>query len=186
MTTISKALVGTVAAGALAMVPATAASAADRYGRDRGISVGDVIAGAVVLGGIAAVAGSLGGNNNRYDDRYYRDGNYGYYNGNPRAAVEQCVNAARVDAQRRGYGYAQVTDIRDVDDTRYGWRVKGRLTVDGARYNSGYGRYNNGYYSNSRYDRRYESRYGRDDGSFTCYIDRGRVSRMNYSGIRGM
>ena len=182
MTTISKALVGTVAAGALAMVPATAASAADRYGRNDGISVGDIIAGAVVLGGIAAVAGSLGGRNDRYDDRYYRNGNSGYYNGNPRAAVEQCVQAARVEAQRRGYRYAQVTDIRDVDDTRYGWKVKGRMTVDGSR----------GYYSNSRYDRyddqygRYDSRYGRDDGNFTCYIDRGRVSRLDYSGIRGL
>ena len=182
MITTSKALVGTVAAGALAMVPATAASAADRYGRDRGISAGEIVAGAVILGGIAAVAGSIG-NNNRNDDRYYRGGNYGYYNGNPRAAVEQCVQATRVDAQRRGYGYAQVTDIRDVDDTRNGWRVKGRLTVDGAR---------GGYYSNSRYDRygngygRNDSRYGRDDGNFTCYIDRGRVSRVDYSGIRGL
>lgn len=178
MTTIRNALVGTVAAGALAMVPATAASAQGRYDRDGGISAGEIIAGAVVLGGIAAVASSIG-NSNR-SDSYYRGGNYGYYNGNPRAAVEQCVQATRVDAQRRGYGYAQVTDIRDVDDTRYGWRVKGRLTVDGAR----------GYYRNSRYDR-YDNRYGRydssrDDGSFTCYIDRGRVSRLDYSGIRGL
>lgn len=181
MTTIRNALVGTVAAGALAMVPATAASAQSRYDRG-GISAGEIIAGVAILGGIAAVASSIG-NNNRNDSRYYRGGNYGYYNGNPRAAVEQCVQAARIDAQRRGYGYAQVTDIRNVDDTRYGWRVKGRLTVDGAR---------GGYYSNSRYDRygdrygRYDSRYNRDDGNFTCYVDRGRVSRVDYSGIRGL
>lgn len=185
MTTIRNALVGTVAAGALAMVPATAASAQGRYDRG-GISAGEIIAGVAILGGIAAVASSIG-SNNRNDDRYYRNGNYGYYNGNPRAAVEQCVQAARIDAQRRGYGYAQVTDIRDVDDTRYGWRVKGRLAVDGARggyyTNSRYDRYDN---RRGRYDSRYDSRYARDDGSFTCYVDRGRVSRVDYSGIRGL
>lgn len=186
MTTLSKALVGAVAAGAMAVVPAVPAAAQyrDRHD-DRGISAGEIIAGAVILGGIAAVAGAIG-NNNRNDNRYYRNGRYGYYNGNPRQAVEQCVNAVRIDAGRRGYGYSEVTQIRDVDDTRNGWRVKGRLTVDGNRgYNNRGGyysrdrRYNNGYY-NSRYDRR------ADSGSFTCYIDRGRVNRVNYSGIRGL
>lgn len=188
MTTIPKALVGAVAAGAMAMVPLTAASAQSRdyRDRDRGISAGEIIAGAVVLGGIAAVAASIG-NNNRSDNRYYRNGNYGYYNGNPRAAVEQCVGAARQDAQRRGFRYAEVTQIRDVNDTSYGWKIKGNLVVDGSRYgNNGYNRgYNNGRYYNSRYDDRYGYNRG-DDGSFTCWIDRGRVSRMDYSGIRGL
>lgn len=188
MTTIPKALVGAVAAGAMAMVPATAASAQYRdYDRDRGISVGDIIAGAVVLGGIAAVAGSLGrgGYDNRYDDRYYRDGRYGYYNGNPRAAVEQCVSAARQDARSRGYRYAEVTQVRDVDDTRYGWKVKGNLRVDGSRgyYDRGYG-YDYGRYDFGRYDRSYG--YRQDAGGFTCWIDRGRVAKMDYSGIRNM
>ena len=185
MTTISKALVGAVAASAMAMVPATSLSAADRYGRDHGISAGEVIAGAVVLGGIAAVAASIGGNN-RDDSRYYRNGNYGYYNGDPRSAVEQCVNAARQDADRRGYGNVQVRQIRDVNDTSYGWKINGDIAVEGNRgyYNRGgyNGRYyngrNNGYYSNARY--------AQDTGSFTCWIDRGRVSRMDYSGIRGL
>ena len=195
MTTISKALVGAVAAGAMAMVPLTAASAQSRYDRhDRGISAGDVIAGAVVLGGIAAVAASLGGNN-RNDSRYYRGGNYGYYNGDPRSAVEQCVGAARQDAARRGYGNVSVRQIRDVNDTSYGWKIKGDIAVDSNRgyynrggyndrsYNNGYsnnGRYNNGYYGNGR------NGYGQDTGSFTCWIDRGRVSRIDYSGIRGL
>ena len=207
MKIVSKALVGAVAAGAMAMVPAAAASAQSRYdyrGNNRGISVGDIIAGAVVLGGIAAVAGSLGrgGYNNRYDDRYYRGGNYGYYNGDPRAAVEQCVSAASNDARSRGYGYAQVTQVRDVNNTNYGWKIRGNLRVDG---NGGYGNggyYNNGGYSNNGgYGGGYSNnrgygnggyydngRYGysRDSGSFTCWIDRGRVSRMDYSGIRGM
>lgn len=195
MTITPKALVGAVAASAMAIVPMASASAQSGYDyrdRDRGgISVGDIIAGAVVLGGIAAVAGSLGRNRGdyRYDERYNRGGNYGYYNGNPRAAVEQCVNAANNDARSRGYRYAQVTQVRDVNDTNYGWKIKGNLQVDGNRgsYNNGryddY-RYNNGYYNNGRYGDRYG--YAQDSGSFTCWIDRGRVSRMDYSGIRGM
>lgn len=178
MKIISKALVGAVAAGAMAVVPTAASAQARYYERDRGISVGDIIAGAVVIGGIAAVANSLGRNNNnyRYDDRYYRNGRYDYYNGNPRTAVEQCVNAANRDARLRGYRYAQVTQIRDVRDTRNGWRVRGSLTVDG----------NQGYYNRGGYDRYYRSGYNRDSGSFTCDIDRGRVNRVNYSGIRGL
>lgn len=186
MTIIPKALVGAVAAGAMAVIP-TAASAQYRdYDRRDGISVGDIIAGAVVIGGIAAVAGAIGrGNDYRYDDRYYRNGNYNYYNGNPRAAVEQCVNAANRDARSRGYRYAQVTQVRDVNDTRYGWKIKGNLVVDGS---GGY--YNNNRGWNDRYNDRYNNgRYGyqrQDSGSFTCWIDRGRVSRMDYSGIRNM
>lgn len=189
MKIIPKALVGAVAAGAMVMVP-TAASAQYRdydrgYDRDGGISVGDIIAGAVIIGGIAAVAGAIGRDDDyRYDDRYYRDGRYGYYNGNPRAAVEQCVNAANRDARSRGYRYAQVTQVRDVNDTSYGWKIKGNLVVDGSR-----GYYDRGYYDRGRYnDRYYGNRYGyrQDSGSFTCWIDRGRVSRMDYSGIRGL
>ena len=192
MKIISKALVGAVAAGAMAMVPTSAALAQYRgHDRDRGISAGDIVAGAVILGGIAAVAGSLGrgGYGNRYDDRYYRDGRYGYYNGNPRAAVESCIDAANRDASSRGYRFAQVTQIRDVNDTSYGWKIKGNLQVEGNRgyYGNG-GYYDRGYYGNGRYYDRYGSRYGydRDAGSFTCWVDGGRVSRMDYSGIRGM
>lgn len=184
MTTISKAFVGAVAAGAMAVVPVASASAGDRYDNDRGISAGEIIAGAVVLGGIAAVAASIGGNN-RNDSRYYRDGRYDYYNGNPRAAVEQCVNAARRDARSRGYRFAEVTQVRDVNDTNYGWKIKGNLQVDGNRgyydrgYSNRYGR-NNGYYNNARYNSAHDS------GRFTCWIDRGRVAKMDYSGIRNM
>ena len=56
----------------------------------------------------------------------------------------------------------------------------------GRSYDRGYS--DRGYYNNGRYNDRYNGRYGydRDTGSFTCWIDRGRVSRMDYSGIRGM
>ncbi len=178
--------IATAAAGAMALAGATPAQARDRH--DDGLSVGEVIAGAVIIGGIAAVA-SAASKNRGYD---YRDGRYygndGYrgndrygYRGNPRGAVQSCVNAARQDARRYGYRQAQVTDIRDVDDTRYGWRVKGRIMVDGNYRGGRYDR--NGYRDrNNRYQRWND----RDSGSFTCHIERGRVARLDFSGIRGL
>ena len=51
--TFAKGGIATAAVGAMALAGATPAQARDR---DDGISVGDVIAGAVIIGGIAAVA----------------------------------------------------------------------------------------------------------------------------------
>lgn len=175
--------IAAMAAGAMAFT-ATPALADDHYDDDDGISAGDVIAGAVIIGGIAAIAGAIGGD----DDRYYRDGRYynngRYYNGNrwgyrgsPRGAVKRCVAVASDQARRHGYSRARVTEIRDVDDTRGGWRVKGRIVVD-DRYD--YGRYN-------RYDRydRYD-RNDRDRGSFTCYVEGQRVAGLDFDGVRGL
>ena len=189
MKNLTKAFFGTVAAGAMAATAVTPASAADRYrDRDRGIDAGDVIAGAAVLGGIAILAGALGNRDrDRYDyrDRRYRDRydrRYSRY-GDPRYAVEQCVRAAERDARRYGYRGADVTQIRDVDRSRYGYRVKGRIVVDENNYgyrSSRYDRYD-------RYDRR--SRYrdrDYDTGSFSCRYERGRITDLDFSGIRGL
>lgn len=186
MKTITKALakgsMATIAAGALAMTSATPAIAQsydrDSYDRDDGIGAGEIIAGAVILGGIAIAAGALGGGRDRYDDRRYQDPRYrnnGYDNrGNQRAAVQRCVAAAENNARRYGYRYANVTQIRDVDQTRYGFRVRGDLVVDGQRG----GRYD-------RYDRRGNQR--ADQGRFNCQVDyRGQVRDINYNGIRGL
>ncbi|MFZ1743961.1 MAG: hypothetical protein WAT93_13980 [Pontixanthobacter sp.] len=188
MKTISKALVGTVAAGAMAMTSAAPAFARDRH--DDGISAGEVIAGAVILGGIAAVLSSGSKNRDRYDQRDYRydqrDNGYNNRNdyryddrgGNGRRAVESCIQAAERDARRAGYRFADVTQIRDVDSTRNGWRVKGRMVVDDTRG-----------YRGDRYNQR-DSRYGYDragdSGKFTCDFSRGRVVGLDFSGIRGL
>lgn len=193
MNTVSKALLGTAAAGAMAVTSATPAFARDRH--SDGISAGEVIAGAVILGGIAAVASSIGKDRDRYRSDYRYDRNYrdNYYRsrGNPRSAVEQCVNAATYNAQRYGYRGVRVTEIRDVDDTRRGWRVKGRIAVSDDNSNGYRDRRSQRY--NSRYDRgRYDyGRYGynqrsKDHGSFTCDIQRGRVVDIDYDGIRGL
>ena len=185
---IAKGGIATASLGAMALAGATPAMARDH--NDGGISTGDVIAGAVIIGGIAAIAAAVGGDNDRYD---YRDGNryrdqrgYGYGDrwqarGNPRAAVERCINAVERDARRAGYRFADVTQIRDVDDTRYGWRVRGNLVVDAGRH-GGWGGYD-------RYDRDDRRGWGNDRsdaGRFDCRIDRGRVNYIDYSGVRGL
>ena len=218
MKTISKALVGTVAAGAMAITSASPAFANHRDGD--GISVGDVIAGALIIGGIVAVASATSNNDrdNRYgnygnygygddrygddrygdnrddDDRYenggYGNNNYGYgnrngYRGNPRQAIEQCVRAAEQTAARR-YGRADVTDIREVKDSRYGWQIKGRIAVDTQRggWQRGRGNYGNGW--GGDYRGWNNSMRGYDSGSFKCKIERGRVVDLDIDGIRGL
>lgn len=173
---ITKGALGTVAAGAMALVSfgasATPAMANDRH-RDRGIDAGDVIAGAVIIGGIAALAGAFDGDRNRntrfrgYDrgfDNNFR-GNFRGRGGGERA-VERCIRAAERQARRfGGYRFADVTQIRDVDRTRNGLRVKGRIEVQGNR----------GYRGNNF-----------DSGRFTCFADgRGRP-QVDFRGIRGL
>jgi hypothetical protein len=150
---------------------------ADDYrGRD-GISAGEIIAGAVVIGGIAALAGAFDGDRNdrRYDyrDRDYRGDRYdrgdfrgGYgFAGGPRSAVDRCVRAAENQARRfGGYRYADVIDVRDIDRTRDGFRVQGRIAVQGSHYGRGRG----------------------DTGRFNCYVDGRGAPQVDFGGIRGL
>lgn len=188
MKTISKALFGTVAAGAMAVTSASPAMANDRH-RDRGVDAGDIIAGAVILGGIAAIA--TAGKRDRYSDSYRYDDRRGYggdryqRGGNGRNAVERCVQSAERDARRSGYRFADVTEIRDVERTRGGWRVQGRIAVDGQR---GYAnnRYNYRRNDDRRYDYGHGYNRGHDTGKFTCYVGPGQRPAVNFRGIRGL
>lgn len=191
MKTLTKALVGTVAAGAMAMGSAAPAQAQwrDRDYRDRdrgGIDVGDIIAGALIIGGIAAVAGA--GRNRGYGGRVYEGRGYGYdgygygYDraGDPRQAVEQCVYAAERNASRYSYGgRAEVTDIRNIDRRRDGYTVRGRIAVNtrNSNWRRGWGDDYRGWNDNYR---------GYDAGRFTCDVRYGRVVDLEYSGIRGL
>jgi hypothetical protein len=172
MERFAKTLVGTVAAGSLA-VSAAPAMARDGNG---GIGAGEVIAGALVIGGIAAVAAAASNNDRgqynyssryRYDDRRYNDRGYRGtrnrgYRDNPRLAVEQCVRAVERSASR--YGRADVTQIRKVKRTGKGFDVKGSVVVND----------------------RYRGRRGYDSGRFDCNYNYGRVVDVDFSGIRGL
>lgn len=192
MKTLSKALAGTVAAGAMAVASVSPAYAGN------GINAGEVIAGALIIGGIAAIASAASDNDRdrygyggRYEDRYGdRDyDRYGYGNyrgGDSRKAVEMCVRAAERDASRYSYGRADVTDIRDVKAKRDGYTIKGRIAVNnmGRNWRSGdryYGRGWNGDY------RGWDSRYrGYDAGQFTCEVRNGRIVDIDFKNIRGL
>ncbi|MGE3690968.1 MAG: hypothetical protein AB7F98_06270 [Novosphingobium sp.] len=195
MKTITKALAGSVAAGAMALSAVSPAYASDSLGRSHGgISAGEVIAGALVLGGIAAIASSSG--KNRYDYDYgragYRDGNgrYGYNNGwniNPRQAIDMCVRGAKNIANRQSYGgRANVTDIRDVRNTRFGYEVRGRIAVNTMGHNWRAGDFQYGRGWNNDYRGWNSGLRGYDSGSFKCRVERGRIVDMDFSGIRGL
>ena len=190
---LAKGTLGTVAAGAMVMGVASPAAAQDRHrDRDRdGISAGEVIAGAVILGGLAAIIASS--DNDRHDRDYrgyrgdYRDGYRGDYRGdyrggygNSRDAVEMCVRAAERRAQRRLGARAEVYEIRDVDRERRGYEVEGRIAVRDRyrdRDRRGWGR--NDY-------RRGDRNSGWDEGRFSCDVRNGRVVDLDFRGIRGL
>ncbi|MEE4289508.1 MAG: hypothetical protein V2J14_09070 [Erythrobacter sp.] len=166
--TIAKGTLGTVAAGAMALASASPAMADDRRDRD-GIGAGEIIAGALVIGGIAALAGAFDGDGDRYNDRRWNDRRFdnrrGFNRVGPRRAVDRCVRAAENQARRfGGWRFADVTQIRDVDATRFGYRVEGRIEVQNNRA------------FRDRFDR----------GRFTCRFDgRGRPL-IDFDGVRGL
>lgn len=171
----TKAAIGAATAGAMLM-SATPAMARDRD--NDGISAGEIIAGAVVIGGLAAILSSgdndrydrYDRNNGRYNDRgRYDDRRYGNgydYNryGNSRSAVSQCVRAVERGSSR--YGRTDVTQVTSIDRKRDGYKVKGRVVV-----RDGYGgRWGHG----GSYDK----------GKFSCDIRYGRVQDVRFSGLR--
>lgn len=161
------------------------AQARDRWDDDR-IDAGDVIAGAIIIGGLAAI---LSSDNNR--GRYYRDSGYDGYRGDgyrdgrsdgwgydrrryggSRDAVNRCVAAAE---RRASYnGRADVTEITDIDRVRGGYEVRGRIVVQNAYRDRGYG------YRGDRYG--YDGRYER--GGFTCVARYGQVDGLRFNGLR--
>ncbi|MFM9853517.1 MAG: hypothetical protein ACKVOJ_12045 [Sphingomonadaceae bacterium] len=172
-----------VAAGVAVLVSATPALARD-YDHRGGISAGDVIAGALVIGGIAAIASAASrGDRNHdngygYQDRGYERNRYDDDRGS-RYAVEQCVYAAQRNASR--YGRARVTDVTRIDRIGGGFEVRGRVIVEqrgyyGDRYRGNWDRY--GY----QYDSYNE---GYDRGRFSCVTQYDRVADLRLSGLRG-
>lgn len=86
--------------------------------RDKGIDAGDVIAGAVIIGGIAALAGAF--NNDRDEPRAdYRYPQPSYQGDGLDRAADMCVSEIERDVR--------VASVAGVDRTAGGWRVRGSL-----------------------------------------------------------
>lgn len=167
---LAKGAAAILAAGALVMGSASPAAASDdRRGRG-GPSAGEIIAGVAVIGGIAALAGAFDGNRgrDRWDDGGWRghDGYRGGFRGGNRGLVESCARNVEIEVRRRsGWRAARVTEIRRVDRTRDGFRVRGVVEVRGGPGFSG-----------RNFDR----------GRFNCFVNgRGRPF-VEFGGIRGL
>lgn len=176
----------TLALAAAATVVAATPATAERYDyrRGDGIGAGEIIAGALIIGGIAAVATAASNNRDRgygYNDRYndrYDYGRAGYDYGerrfDSRSAVERCVRAAERQASR--YGRARITDVTRIDRVRGGFEVRGRLVVeergfrggrDWDRFGYDYDRYNVGF----------------DKGRFACVTRFDGIADLRLSGL---
>jgi hypothetical protein len=142
MITLTKALVGTIVTGAMAVSAAVPAFAGDGFGGR---------------------------------------GGHGWRGGNPRHAVEMCSRIAEREASRQSYGRANVTDIRDVRDVRWGYEVRGRIAV------RSFGRDSHGRGYDRGWSRGWDhSSHDFDTGSFKCRVEGGRVAYLDFNGIRGL
>lgn len=110
--------------------------------RHRGrVSGGDILAGILIIGGIAAVASAASNNkrnNDRYRDRDYRNDDRRYDNrrNNDRrsdrsdrgtGSMGQAINACADAAERKVGRNARVSEIRSVTRDGAGWRIEGDL-----------------------------------------------------------
>ena len=121
--------------------PATASSAGEalsyhrHYRYRRGPSVGDVLAGVLIIGGIAAVANAATRKERYRDrDRPYPQRRSGWDYDDARTidrAVESCVRAVERDVR--------VESVDRVDRTERGWDVRGSL-YDGKGFTCSLGR----------------------------------------------
>ena len=111
-----------------------------------GISGGDVLAGILVIGGIAAIASAASKNNRdrRYEDRDYRNENARYDDrradtrGNDRydrgtGDMESAINVCSDAAERQAGRDARVSAIESVVRDGEGWRVEGELSNSDER-----------------------------------------------------
>ena len=129
----SRSAVSVAAAAALAMTASPAM--ARHYHRDRGIDGGDVLAGVLIIGGIAAIASAASKDRRdretRYPDRYPREGDYrSYPNDDPDYRNDRDYRSQRDEPYYRnpsgGYDY----DDRQEQYGSRDWRDAG--SMDGA------------------------------------------------------
>jgi len=167
-------LTATVLTGALLATSATPALARPGWGypgggwggyrhwhRHDGIDAGDVILGAIIVGGIAAVA-SAAASSDRYRGRGGDwGGGWSRDEGTEDAAVDACARAAEREGSRYGRD-ARVEDITSVGRQDGGYRVYGVISAE-----RGYG----------------NDRYG-DRSRFSCSVHYGQVDEVRFGDDR--
>lgn len=113
-----------------------------RHGRDR-VDAGDILAGVLILGGIAAVASAATRGNERdaryhYPDNRYPDTRYREPDSRYRSAETGGLDRAAAMCVERIERDARVESVDSVDRNVSGWRVTGRL-YDGAGFSCSIG-----------------------------------------------
>lgn len=168
MRKFSKALLG-VGAAATAAVTMAAPAEAQRYryrDYDRGVNLGDVVAGIAIVGGVAALISAFDRDDGYRGGRYYGDNRYYRRGGSARQAVNLCARAARSEV-RYGGDQARVGEIYDVDRAGNGYyRVRGTLNIRDYDY--------------GRYGQR--RGYDNDRVGFQCTAGYGRVVDLDIGG----
>jgi len=155
MKAVSKFITAAATAAMATVSLAAPAEARDRYGRRDNVDVGDIITGAVVIGGVIAAADAIG---NVGRGGYGGYGGYGYDRygrGGERGAVQACA----YQAERYGRGRVQITDVQRHGGNSY--RVRGVIAGGYDQYDRGYDRSRDRDYGRYDYDRG-------DRDAFTC------------------
>ncbi|API60775.1 hypothetical protein BSL82_17040 [Tardibacter chloracetimidivorans] len=148
-----------LSAATAALLATSVASPADarRYRHhDRGVDLGDLIVGAVIIGGIAVLASEMGKARDKDGTIFGGDRNRG--GDTESAAVSACTDAAEIRASQSGR-IGRVSDIGDVETDGDRVRVRGTVEYGGS---GGWGD------RNDRDD-------WRDRVRFTCTYSDGRV-----------
>ncbi len=109
-----------------------------RYRRDRGIDGGDVLAGVLILGGIAAIASAASSSHRETRSDYpyrepYPDQRQGYpaptgYQGGSGGGID---NAVRLCTDQVDRGNARVASVDNAARTGEGWQISGQLDAGG-------------------------------------------------------
>lgn len=135
-----------LALAATVSMAATPAMARDRWGRHhhRGVDAGDVLAGVLIIGGIAAIASAANKSKRereaedyRYrqpqsypDDRYeYRDEPRSVPRGNQVGGIDSAVDSCVGEVER---GQDRVASVDNASRTSNGWQISGQLAAGGG------------------------------------------------------
>lgn len=150
-------------AATAALLVTSAASPADarryrHWDRHDGIDVGDVILGAIIIGGIAAIASAASKSNENNGTIFGRDRDRERGRNTESAAVDACADAAERRARDAGRD-ARVTEIGGVERQGDSFRVRGTIE----------------YRAVGGWDDRNRNRDWKDTARFTCTYSYGRI-----------